>query len=83
MCAIGKDGNDDMFQIAFTVAEAETRKLWEWFINILVNDIYIGFEGRRGWTIMSDRHKIFGVINFLCAYCVLFLFFVGKYILPP
>jgi hypothetical protein len=26
LCAIGKDGNDNMFPIAVTVAEAETRE---------------------------------------------------------
>jgi hypothetical protein len=28
LCAIGKDGNDDIFPIAFAVAEAETRESW-------------------------------------------------------
>ena len=55
LCAIGKDGNDNMFPIAIAVAEAKTRDSWEWFINILVEDIYVGSEGKRGWTIMSDR----------------------------
>jgi hypothetical protein len=28
-CAISLDGNDDMFLIAYVVAEAETRELWQ------------------------------------------------------
>ena len=44
LCVIGKDGNDNMFFIVFVVAEAETRELWQWFINILVKDL-CGAEG--------------------------------------
>ncbi|XP_059454997.1 uncharacterized protein LOC132185210 [Corylus avellana] len=56
LCAIGKDGNDHMFPIAFAVAEAETKESWQWFITILLEDL-CGSEGGLGWTIMSDRQK--------------------------
>ncbi|XP_059428510.1 uncharacterized protein LOC132162269 [Corylus avellana] len=60
LCAIGKDGNDDMFPIAIAVAEAETRDSWQWFIAILLEDLY-GPDGGLGWTIMSDRQKGLGI----------------------
>jgi hypothetical protein len=39
LCAIGTNGNDDIFSIAFAVAEAETRDSWQWFITILLEDL--------------------------------------------
>jgi hypothetical protein len=39
LCVIGQDGNDDMFPITFAIVEAEIRKSWLWFIQILVEDL--------------------------------------------
>jgi hypothetical protein len=68
LCAIGTDGNDDIFPIAFAVAEAETRDSWEWFITIFLEDL-CGPVGGLGWVIMSDRQKVFmsqiKLINFV------------------
>ena len=61
-CAIGTDGNDGMFRIAYAVAEAKTRDLWEWFITILLEDL-CGPAGELGWVIMLDRQKVFDLIN--------------------
>jgi hypothetical protein len=54
LCAIGKDGNDNMFSIAYVVAEGETRASWEWFLGLLIDDVYVGSGKGRGWTVMSD-----------------------------
>jgi hypothetical protein len=54
MCAIGKDGNNDMFPIAYAVVE--TKDSWSWFLSILIEDI--GSIGERAWTFMSDRQKV-------------------------
>ena len=45
LCAIGLNENDDMFPIAYAVAEAETRESWQWFIQLLLEDL-CGVEGR-------------------------------------
>jgi hypothetical protein len=58
LCAIGKNGNDDMFPIAYVVPEAVTKASWEWFIGLLVDDVYVGSGEGRGWTIMSERQKV-------------------------
>jgi hypothetical protein len=58
LCAIGKNGNDDMFPIAYAVPEVVTKASWEWFIGLLFDDVYVGSGEGRGWTIMSDRHKV-------------------------
>ncbi|XP_062170398.1 uncharacterized protein LOC133876128 [Alnus glutinosa] len=60
LCTIGKDGNDDMFPIAYVVAEGETRASWEWFLGLLIDDVYVGSGEGRGWTVMSDRQKGLG-----------------------
>jgi hypothetical protein len=39
MCAIGKDGNDDIFPIAYAVMEVETKDSWSWFFSILIENI--------------------------------------------
>jgi hypothetical protein len=54
LCAIGINGNDDIFPIVYAVAEAETRESWQWFIQILLEDLY-GAEGKLGWTIISYK----------------------------
>jgi hypothetical protein len=58
LCAIGTDGNDDIFLIAFVVAEVKTRDSWEWFITIFLEDLCRP-AGGLGWVIMSDRQKVF------------------------
>ena len=57
LCAIGVDGNDDTFPIAYDVAKAETRESWQWFIQLLFEDL-CGAKGGLGWTIMTDRQKV-------------------------
>jgi len=54
MCAIGKDGNNDMFPIAYAVVE--TKDSWSWFLSILIEDI--GSIDESAWTFMSDRQKV-------------------------
>jgi hypothetical protein len=39
------------------MAEAKTKELWQWFIQILVEDL-CGAKGGLGWIIMSDRQKV-------------------------
>jgi len=39
LAAIGKDGNNQMLPIAFAVVEAETKEAWEWFLELLFDDL--------------------------------------------
>jgi hypothetical protein len=55
--AIGVDGNDDIFPIAYVMAKAECRESWQWLIQLLLTDL-CGAEGGLGWTIMTDRQKV-------------------------
>ncbi|XP_056175387.1 uncharacterized protein LOC115675634 isoform X3 [Syzygium oleosum] len=59
LCATGRDGNNQMFPIAWAVVEAETEESWTWFLKLLVKDLNVG-QG-LGWTFMSDQQK--GLLN--------------------
>ncbi|XP_020270706.1 uncharacterized protein LOC109845860 [Asparagus officinalis] len=55
LSAVGRDGNNQMWPIAWAVVEAETRSSWEWFMRILSNDLNMGEE--EGLTVISDQQK--------------------------
>ena len=55
MSAVGKDGNNQMFPIAWAVVEGENQASWTWFIELLMQDL--GISDGLGWTIMSDQQK--------------------------
>lgn len=59
LCAVGRDGNNQMFPVAWAVVEAETQDSWTWFLKFLFTDLQVG----RGddWTFISDQQK--GLIN--------------------
>ncbi|OMP00330.1 reverse transcriptase [Corchorus capsularis] len=51
----GRDGNNQMFPVAWALVEDETTLTWSWFIECLQEDLGIG--DRFGFTFMSDQHK--------------------------
>ncbi|KAL3838818.1 hypothetical protein ACJIZ3_023409 [Penstemon smallii] len=53
--AIDVDGNNSMYPIANAMVLKETRKSWEWFVSILIEDLDMG--NSHAWTIMSDKQK--------------------------
>ena len=53
--AVGRDGNDQMYPIAFAVVESENTESWRWFLELLGEDLNIG-DG-YGFTIISDQQK--------------------------
>jgi len=54
LAVVGRDGNDQMYPIAFAVVEGETKEAWAWFFKQLLEDI--GTNQR--WTFMSDQQKV-------------------------
>ncbi|XP_078430826.1 uncharacterized protein LOC144702665 [Wolffia australiana] len=58
LSAVGKDGNNQMFPIAWAVVEGENEDSWTWFIELLIQDL--GIAGGIGWTFMSDQQKGLG-----------------------
>ncbi|KAL5724374.1 hypothetical protein ACHQM5_007645 [Ranunculus cassubicifolius] len=55
LTAIGRDGNNWMFPIAWAVVEGETKDAWLWFLRQLSDDLFLG-DG-RGFTMISDQQK--------------------------
>jgi hypothetical protein len=54
--AVSRDANN-MYPIAMTVVEAETKDSCSWFLETLVGDL--GQSGStHGWTFISDRQKV-------------------------
>ena len=58
MAATGRDGNNNMFPIAFAVVPKEDTANWCWFLTQLKYALG-GEQGEFGpYTIMSDRQKV-------------------------
>nr|GMD28279.1 uncharacterized protein LOC109163968 [Ipomoea batatas] len=56
LVAVGRDGNNQMFPIAWSIIQGrENTDNWKWFLNLLKADL--GIIDGMGWTIMSDMQK--------------------------
>ncbi|XP_062103599.1 uncharacterized protein LOC133814685 [Humulus lupulus] len=55
LAAVGIDGNNSMFPIAYCVAEKENTEVWTWFLELLKDDL--GNLSPTKVTMMSDRQK--------------------------
>lgn len=55
MAAIGRDGNNQMFPLAFAVVEIECRESWSWFLELLMNAF--GSADLGTYSFISDRQK--------------------------
>ncbi|CAJ2671965.1 unnamed protein product [Trifolium pratense] len=55
LTAVGKDGNNQMFPIAFAIVEAENKDSWSWFVQLLLEDLN-KIQSRR-WSFISDQQK--------------------------
>ncbi|KAL2921740.1 Protein FAR1-RELATED SEQUENCE 6 [Bienertia sinuspersici] len=55
LIAVGRDGNNQMFPIAWACVEVEDTHTWEWFLELLAVDL--GTMDSQGYTIMSDQQK--------------------------
>jgi hypothetical protein len=65
---IGRDGNDDIYSIAYAVCETENKDTWTWFLVQLLEDI--GYPREHIWSFMSDRQKI--ISNTIIVWSFLF-----------
>ncbi|XP_057803272.1 uncharacterized protein LOC131018575 [Salvia miltiorrhiza] len=55
LCAIGKDGNNQMYPIAWAVVEVENEACWRWFLSLLLEEL--GIRDENGFTLISDQQK--------------------------
>jgi hypothetical protein len=57
LAATGRDGNNNIFPIAFGVVDKEDHASWMWFLTQL--KYCIGDSGKHGnYTFISDRQKV-------------------------
>ncbi|KAL0384319.1 UNVERIFIED_CONTAM: hypothetical protein Sradi_2826200 [Sesamum radiatum] len=56
LAAIGLDGNNGLFPLAFAIVESECKDSWCFFFQAL-DEMLGGFDVDRPWTFMSDRQK--------------------------
>lgn len=59
LAATGKDMNNDIFSIAYVVADIQNNDIWDWFCQSLkgVLESYDDYH-RHYFTVMIDRHQI-------------------------
>ena len=56
LSGVGRDGNNQMFLIAWVVVEVESTDSWIWFNELLKIDLHLG-DGYE-YTIMSNQQKV-------------------------
>ncbi|GJS89380.1 zinc finger, CCHC-type containing protein [Tanacetum coccineum] len=69
--AMGRDGNNQMYPLAWVVVGVENKDNWAWFLSLLQEDLKLGYGG--GLTILSDGHKACLFFWLLYQYLVFFL----------
>ncbi|XP_031120429.1 uncharacterized protein LOC116023567 [Ipomoea triloba] len=57
LLAIGVDGNDSVFPLAYAVVEGERRESWTWFLRHLKKDLSITPQDELELTFISDKQK--------------------------
>lgn len=58
LCAVGKDGNHEMYPIAWAIVEIENEECWTWFLKCFIEDL--GITEGNSWTFVSDQQKVIG-----------------------
>ena len=56
LIAIGRDGNNQIFPIAWAIVIVENKVNWIWFLQLLKQDL--GISNGDGLTIISDMQKV-------------------------
>ena len=57
LAAVGRDGNNQMFPVAWAVVNTKNKANWRWFIGLLKSDLNL--DARDGWTMIKDQQKVF------------------------
>jgi len=71
IAAIGRDGNDNIYPIAWAIVVVENKEMWKWFLDLLMGDLEM--DHGEGLTFISDGHK---VNHFNYIYLIICLIFV-------
>ncbi|KAM3203710.1 hypothetical protein P3L10_031336 [Capsicum annuum] len=57
LVAVGKNGNNQMFPIAWVVVDKKTKHSWSFFVNYVKEDLQL--DTGAGLTVMADMQKGF------------------------
>ena len=66
LAAVGRDGDNRIFPIAWAVVEVEDNPNWLWFVQLLKKDL--GLEDGSNCTIISDKHRVSFIIYILSKF---------------
>jgi hypothetical protein len=58
LAATGRDGNNNIFPIAFGLVDKEDKASWTWFLTQLKAAIGGDYDKFGHYTIISDRQKV-------------------------
>ncbi|KAI3752491.1 hypothetical protein L2E82_24524 [Cichorium intybus] len=61
LSAVGLDGNNGIYPLAYAIVEAETKSSWTWFLECLGGDLDMG--SNTNFTFISDRQKVLFYLN--------------------
>ena len=56
LSAVGQDGNNHIFIIAYAIVDVENKDNWKWFLELLHADL--GNYETNGWNFISDMQKV-------------------------
>ncbi|CAN1768637.1 hypothetical protein LINPERHAP1_LOCUS10743 [Linum perenne] len=56
LSAVGMDGNNQMFPLAWAVTEGETTSSWKWFVELVQGQLHL--DQGNSWTVISDQQKV-------------------------
>ena len=60
LCAVGHDGNENMFPLAIAIVDIEEKSSWKWFLQLLFEDF--GKPTETGWVFISDKQKVIATL---------------------
>ena len=56
LAAVGRDGNNQIFPVAWSVVTCETKVTWNWFMELIAKDL--DMKDGNGWTIITNQQKV-------------------------
>ncbi|XP_058733419.1 uncharacterized protein LOC131605035 [Vicia villosa] len=63
MAAVGTDGNNKIMPIAYAVVEAETKDSWQWFLNLLLDDLQAIQHNRYGFISYQQKGLVPAILE--------------------
>jgi hypothetical protein len=75
LSATSRDGNNNMYPVAFAVVEAKVKDSWTWFLSTLLSDLGRPRPPAQEWTFISDRQKVMILYQFFFFFLLCFVLY--------